>query len=330
MSHENIIANFAARRINKRTNSVKWSGNNVFCEGRMLWSYGTHFPLARFMGDDFFIKNGDGYSTSTARHQSMTQSRCPGPTVSASALRFAGMEFSELERDQILFWRADFNKFIFRDEDTGLFYEHSNYTGDARDSTLEITYTDEWTPPKQGMYISRGDRNQRFSYGSWHILGTVVLEHEGKYLLCSLDEGRYFVSQLPRKPKSINDAFEALKPNKVRRAERQGFSVKRQGEWFFVSTDFRDEALAALLGRTRTSINVSPSPLPVENERSNLHVCRHFEAEGNRYAKGKVYHRSRINNRVSGEHQTLNLGDVWHLVFHNTEEASWSQGGRFD
>jgi hypothetical protein len=334
MSHSDIVSNYAQRKLNKRTNAVEWCGNNVFCRDRMLYSYGTHFPLARYMGEHnkepLFLKNGDTYSNSTSNHQSITQRFCPGPTVSVSALYAAGVDFSSLEMDSIPFWRADFHKFVYRDNETGKFYDNCNYTGDARESTLDVTYTGEWQPPKQGMYVAYRDGEQRFSSGSWHILGTVVVENEGKYFLCSLDEGRYFVSQLSRKPKNINHAFELLKPLQVRRAEKQGISVQRQGEWFFVSTGFGDEAIAALLGRTRTSLRVSPSPLPKQEAQSNLHVCRHFDAEGNTYARGKVYHKSPINNRVTGEHKTLDLGEHWHLVFRNSELASWSQGGRFD
>lgn len=338
MSHATIVENFAARKVNKRTHSVEWNGNNVFCRDRMLYSYGEHFPMARYLGElgrpkrHLFLKNGDTYSNSTSNHQGLTQRACPGPTVSRQSLYSAGVEFDRLEMSDIPFWREDFHKFIYRDNDTGKFYEDCNYTGDARDSTLEITYVDEWTPPKQGMFIPYRSGESRFSHGSWHILGSVVIQQKDKFFLCSLDEGSYFVSHLPSKPRSVNHAFELLKPREVRKAEKEGIDVKRQGEWFFVSTGFGDEAIAALLGKTKTSLrNVKASALPTQSPESNLHVCRNFEAEGKRYARGKVYHRWPWGKQqVTGQHKTVNLGDEWHLVFHNTELASWSGGGRFD
>ena len=43
-------------------------GSNLFVEGRAIFSYGNHFPVAiRF--DDCFIVNGDKYSPSTSRHK---------------------------------------------------------------------------------------------------------------------------------------------------------------------------------------------------------------------------------------------------------------------
>jgi hypothetical protein len=328
-SHSTIINNFAQRKINKRAKAIEWRGNNVFCDGRMLFSYGRHFALARYMGQDgdqqhLFLRNSDTYSPTTSCHQGMTASSCKGPSLSVSALSSAGLKFDDLELSNIPFWRNNTDKFIYRDSETGLFYEECNYTGDYQVGWLDVTYTNDWTPPKIGRYIGYSGRNERFTYGRWEVLGGVVVFHDNQYFLCSTDERKNFISRLPKKPRSLDHAFEMLKPPQVRKAERQGVSVQRQGEWFFVSTEFGDRALSALLRTNKTSLKKrsAPSPLPFVDEKSNRHDCRHFDAEGNTYAKGRVYHRWPFG-KVTGQHKTLNLGDCWHLVY-RAELESWS------
>lgn len=333
MSHPQIIKNFADRRINRRTKSVEWGGtSNVFCRDRTLYSYGTHFPLARYMGEvdgqHVFILNDDYYSSSTARHQSFTRSICPGPLVSATALAKVGIEFNHLELKDIPFWRSNYRQFVYFDSETGRYYKDCDYVGSLEDSSLEKVYSNELTMPNNAVYVASGDRNARYSYGSFFILGATVIKKEHNYFLCSLDEGQCFVSQLPRKPKDIEDSFDSLKPKKVLKAERKGFSVKRSGKWFFVSTGFGDQALASLLGRTKTSLRKTPiKPLekakrikewrPAAHDSTTNYVCRNFKAEGNLYARGKVYHRYAYGD-LTGRHKSLSLGNEWHLVFPNT------------
>ena len=42
-----------------------------FIEGRTIYSYGYHFPLAIRLDNNIFILNEDRYSNSTARHKSL-------------------------------------------------------------------------------------------------------------------------------------------------------------------------------------------------------------------------------------------------------------------
>ena len=48
--------------------------SNLWFEGRVIYSYGRHFPLAyagEIDGGRVFLLNADSYSVSTARHQSI-------------------------------------------------------------------------------------------------------------------------------------------------------------------------------------------------------------------------------------------------------------------
>lgn len=48
MSHETVVKNYAEQKVNSRRKTVSWGSGNVFCEGDIIYSYGTHFPMAKF------------------------------------------------------------------------------------------------------------------------------------------------------------------------------------------------------------------------------------------------------------------------------------------
>lgn len=45
------------------------SDKRIFFEGKTIYSYGRHFPMAHFHTPDLVYINADGYSTSTAKHK---------------------------------------------------------------------------------------------------------------------------------------------------------------------------------------------------------------------------------------------------------------------
>lgn len=58
---------------------VRTSRNNVFAEDGVIYSYGRHFPMARFYGKerDVVLFTSHGYSNSTARHLSYVRRAIP-------------------------------------------------------------------------------------------------------------------------------------------------------------------------------------------------------------------------------------------------------------
>lgn len=46
------------------------NGSNMFFEGKTIYSYGYHFPLATFLSNGAVVINNESYSVSTAKHQS--------------------------------------------------------------------------------------------------------------------------------------------------------------------------------------------------------------------------------------------------------------------
>lgn len=82
-SHDSVAEKFGKRQVNTRTKRVEWSASRVYCYDDLIYSYGGHFPMAKFLGEhpkhgNFFIKNSDKYSSSTA-----LTSRVFAPTASA-------------------------------------------------------------------------------------------------------------------------------------------------------------------------------------------------------------------------------------------------------
>lgn len=219
MSHENVIAAFAARKINRRHDAVNWTTSNVFCEGDLLYSYGRHFALAKYLGESLFLKNGDKYSSSTSHHQGITDHHCPGPVVSAVSLRKNGMEFHDMKFDNVVFWQKACRKFVYRDDKTGLYYEKSYADNADNDRTnewfvggLEGQLTDRpWTPPDSGEFVptyKRKERDHRIIPGTWYIAGAVVIRNAKRHYLSFVDaEGKIFMTRLSRKPKSVEQAF---------------------------------------------------------------------------------------------------------------------------
>lgn len=69
-SREDIVFNYFFA-VGKERDHYKARGN-VFFEGDVLYSYGTHFPLAVKCRNGYIL-NGDNYSSSTGQHQSLTR-----------------------------------------------------------------------------------------------------------------------------------------------------------------------------------------------------------------------------------------------------------------
>jgi len=308
----------------------------MYSEDDTLYSYGSHFPLAKYLGkkagEHLFVKNGDHYSQSTSGHQSITRCICKGPTVSINVLRAAGINFHNLcllptdGQPYIVSYRADFTEHVYRDEKAKYWKDMQGYE--------KPRFRNQFIPPRQGMFVSYNWKDEKnYTAGCWRIIGAILIRHNDEDFLCSKDEGNYFVAKLPVQVSTIDQAFKALKPPEVLRAEQRGAKVLRQGEWFFVPSGLSHKEFAKKANLTKTKLfnlaKVSPLPLRPrddENEASrNKHCCRqYFLLNEGIYATGNVYHRNTFDNRVTNKHKALKLGEQWYKVCLNTELASWS------
>ena len=353
-SYADIVRNYAL-------NTGYYTGSRdsrMFYEGDILYSYGHHFPLAIRLGDEkdrlgrkptpeqekqvwgtprgLFLKNGDKYSNTTSGHQSHTQSNCFGPTVSFSALHAAGFPVynypQSIKRHVLVNFVEDDSFSCFREKETGQLYRTFLKGGDPS----------KITRPRQGMFMPSFDavdvlgipdhKREIWTAGVWHTLGGALLKWGGSQYLCGMDDDSYFASKLTRRHRTVADAFKGLKPKPVKQAEKDGKEIVRQGEWFFINTGMSDRDMAAMAGCRVKDLNgqrlypgckrrAKEQALPKSSDSSNPHICRQLMYGRQLYAKGRVRH---------PEHPMARLGKVWHRVYKNTEEISFSVGGRFD
>ena len=123
-SHNEVIDNY----FNSSSRTTYNKGNNVFFEGDKLYSYGYHFILAQKCMNGYII-NGDGYSISTTKHQSITRRHVSG-------YNYVTVPFSAIEA----FFRSikqqgtDINEFNIIDK-TKDFYTQVKYTD--KDGTIK-------------------------------------------------------------------------------------------------------------------------------------------------------------------------------------------------
>lgn len=190
MSHENVIENFATRKINRRTKDVSWSGSRVFSENDYLYSYGRHFILAKYLGEHkdghIFLKNLDPYSSSTSRHKNMCSSLCYGPSVSFVNLRNLEVNIKEITANNIFYWRKPVYKYAWRCKKTNIYYLDYTRVGKIEDSSLALEFQDEYEMPEHGVF--KPNRMQELishEEGTISVKEIVVLKYKEEYFFSS-------------------------------------------------------------------------------------------------------------------------------------------------
>jgi hypothetical protein len=122
---------------------------------------------------------------------------------------------------------------------------------------------------------------------------------------------------LPEKCSTIEEAYEMLKPDEVKRAEDIGETIYRQGEFFFIPAYSIDgETFIPQGGEEITQIRIG-------NSRPNT-VSEGYAINGKFYVTGKISHTGR-------EHADLFL-DIfkWYKVVPNTSKANFQLTGDID
>lgn len=312
MTTSEVTQRYADRKANPRQgNTVTWGSGNVFCRDRTIFSFGSHFPMALYLGEKagapVFLRNGDRYSSTTSGHQGNVRRLCPGFTIPFSALRAANFEADYIKLADVL----------DRTEDETIYLKR-----ETKDAPWTLEDGAEFVRPVIGALTVSRFANTGFPEegltGYWHAPGSVLLRNEKRRLLATSDEGTYCIMELGGRPvATLARAFQELKPVAVTAAESAGLTVLRQGEWYFVPCDPPKGRSAA-----------KQAALPRREDAGNLHVCRMLETPKALYCTGKVYHRTREGIR-SRQHRALRLAG-WHRAYRNTERASWSASGRVD
>jgi hypothetical protein len=190
--------------------------------------------------------------------------------------------------------------------------------GPAYDGQLDRAY-EAITPAADGLYHYTTERHWlgksvfRASYGTWDRKHGA--RRPTRYFLSAFDTAEpapaYFLAEMPAgvRPKTVDEAREALKPVTVADAEIDGLAVVRQGDIFAIPTAYTARELKAgeayttpfgnyVLGTNHTATQVIVTPAGT-------------------FARGILRHRP-IRRRP--DHVNVPLGDrkTWHRLIKNT------------
>jgi hypothetical protein len=154
------------------------------------------------------------------------------------------------------------------------------------------------------------------------------------YLLSGFDEtarawgGGYFLSQLPHKVKTIDEAILSLAPKEVHKAWADGKFVKRQGDIFGIPdsemTTRKLNKIGSRLGGARFYLGAHRPRLLETNHYATeaFTVTRHGKEEI--WARGCLYH---LPTFRQPDHKKIVLGKIWHRIYRNTAVGSWAAEG---
>jgi hypothetical protein len=195
-------------------------------------------------------------------------------------------------------------------------YSEANYTRNAPDShnirKRGGKYTIPITVDKRSKYLSAFDHNEAREV--------------------------YFLCELPRTSAStVDEAFEALKPNEVIDAERAGLTPQRQGDIFAIPTAYTTKEL-----KSRGELVKRPHVLGTNHTATEVVVT----AEGT-YARGTLRHEPGGWRDADHARQRIGDGKQWHRLVKNTvpgaggssgnmtarqsgQSRAWTMGGQVD
>lgn len=288
--------------------------------GDRIYSYGSHFELARVLRDKrgeatAFLLNGDTYSVTTARHQreilSAVQRRPSTPyvTIPHSALTAAGIDLDTVEiveatSDRMIPVQRQSRTeptHAYRGED-GVLRTWQNYPNGEITEPSESDPFYRWTSQvhRLGESVIRAKVQGR-RYRAYFLSGFDVQESRPLYFFCELPRGA--------KPATVAEAYEALKPATVKTAEAMGRPVTRQGDIFAVGMNgttkrqlrregARFERRGQLLGTNHVATEVARMP------------------DGTTLARGTLWHAPPSWRRPDHKRQTM--GKAWHVIVKNT------------
>jgi hypothetical protein len=292
----------------------KGTASNMFIDGDIMYSWGHHFPLLVRMphwGKDKYLLNADTYSPSTSLHQRLCfhlatvqipfsalnqalNGEMPGSPTGYS-IRFDVKKLHLIDKDGERWdWTGKWN-YCYGEKE-------GRYGREVVAKVISNAEYEKLPIEEKGKCDKLKERRPE----------ACVIRYGRKYYLSSMDGNNFFISLLPGKVETVDQAFEALKP-----AEINGTEYKRQGEWFFVPV----------------SVTVPRKEIqkkkPLTNRLTILprhHYVRDYALVfGHKHpiVRGTVRH-------TQGDHGILKLGEDWHLAIESNHKGSWGAQGRVD
>ena len=275
--------------------------SNMYFVGDVIYSYGPHFPMAVRLSNGFYVVNGDRYSVTTSQHQRMLFTAIPNRKrveIPYSAL-FAALGLPRY---------SEFYRVV-----------------DIIKKEMEIL---DWV---DDSYVNTGKLDKDGNPIYDHVLGGCLFKlGEDRKFLSSMDEsgtgrGLFFLTELAdNNVTTIEEAYESLKPEEVKKAEKQGKEIRRQGEHFFIKIEDEDFEIGEVEKRYLIKNK--------DDSREDRHFATEgFERDGRQFVRGVIRH-------SRGEHSMLKLYEEgvkardrkWYEQFENIQINSWSAGGSVD
>ena len=153
-----------------------------------------------------------------------------------------------------------------------------------------------------------------------HFMGAMLFEIEGAYFLFDADQNdvklhnlNVFLSRLKAPASSIKEAYDSLKPQEIKDAERfLGRECPRQGEWFFIPSSGQH------VQQTDPASRAVQAKLQAKGNRP--HFVEQISTDG--FVRGRVDHGGR-------EHAPIRL-DGWHKPVGNGAVQSFKISGAID
>lgn len=208
------------------------------------------------------------------------------------------------------------------------------YVGDREDYWDKRRFTTTWNQPVWGaLPLPREAYPCRACSGRGWV-NTPYLRRNVKFL-SGFDHGEphlaYFFCELPKcDATTVDEAYEALKPDVVKLAEQMGRNVVRQGDIFAVETTATTKDLMAKakrvgrrnvpkaidereIGHNAEAREMRAASMLLGTNHQGTHVihCK----DGTIYAKGCLWH---VPDGRTNDHVRQKLGDKWHLIVKNT------------
>lgn len=323
--------------------------------GRVLYSYGTHFPLAEWIGDHLVVNADWPPSQDTHRHQTIVRNEAKRLKVQMAFIPYSVLRMLRIDTlaMKIIAATPDFERKWERKETC-------KGEGHCRGC--------HHGKPVKGVHTLRGVH---------HFLGETLFTYkrEGRqrFFVCGLDRNddpvlrKFFICRLPLKadaPLTVDAALEALRPPGL----STKFKSPRQGEWFFSPVTSARDVGKVEAAEVRARVPIT-SAVPAEQRQQLSHrqiedalpmprgekklmtgvgFYRHrpvnsdglgWKRRDTREERVRKYRYGRhVAERMvilddgvyvkgvvrDDEHSPLDLGPVWHRVVRNLADGSWA------
>lgn len=313
------------------------SSVRVMIHRNRLYSYGTHFELARWVQatDEhrgFWLLNGDAYSVSTSRHQNLVQDAVKRTGDPVIILPHTPLRQARIDIESIVPVEITDDRFV------------------TERVTVPLAKLPRWMTEhgsleyylKNGQVVDNHDGTYTREF-SRHVLGESVFRatyttysREAGYqdisawFLSAFDHQEtnqhYFLCQLPGPAVSVKDALEVLRPQEVKDADRHGLTVTRQGDVFAVPAPISTREVRKLGESQRMAQLLGTS-----------HIATEVVDTGDvLYARGILRHRPGFGRAPEHRAQKMLDGKTWHVIVRNTvpqengQNRAWSVVGNVD